>query len=258
MSATFVPSAIGSSPATGGRLWRFDSLPSTNLWARENIASLQPGDVIATQHQTAGRGRFERPWFAAPGASLALSLVLDGVALAGVAPNLAQAAALGVRRTLARTGIAALLQWPNDILVASRKIAGLLAESTDAGRRIVLGLGLNVNVPAATLKQEIPGRPATSMAVETGQAFELEAVQAELLINVVSALRELQAGGFAALAPEWAAHDALNGRSLRLALNETQTVEGNYAGVDELGRLRLTDKQGKSTAYWAGEVQRLR
>ena len=257
MPAPSAPPTIVPSPATGGRLWRFDSLPSTNQWARENNASLQPGDVIATQHQTAGRGRFDRPWFAAPGASLALSLVLDGVALAGVAPNLAQAAALGVRRTLARAGIAALLQWPNDILVENRKIAGLLAESTDAGRRIVLGLGLNVNVPAATLKRVIPERPATSLAVETGLAFDLEAVQAEVLESVVRALRELQAGGFAALAPEWAAHDALSGRSLRLALNETQTVEGRYAGVDELGRLCLTDKQGKNTAFWAGEVQRL-
>ena len=257
MSATFVPPTIHPSPATGGRLLCFDTLRSTNIWAREHIATLQPGDVVVTRHQTSGRGRFARPWFAAPGAGLTLSLVLDGAALAGVAPNLAQAAALGVRRTLARAGIAALLHWPNDVMVNCRKIAGLLAESTDAGRRIVLGLGLNVNLSAATLDAAIPDRPATSMAVETGHAFDLEAVQSEVIETVAHTLRELQVGGFAALATEWAEHDGLIGHPLRLALNEAQTVEGNYAGVDELGRLCLTDAHGERTAYWAGEVMKI-
>lgn len=257
MPATFAPPTIRPSPATGGRIWRFDTLPSTSGWARENIARLRPGDVVATRHQTAGRGRFDRRWFSAPGDSLALSLVLDGAALSGVAPNLAQAAALGVRRALARAGLAAMLHWPNDVLVNGRKIAGLLAESIDGGRRIVLGIGLNVNIPAATLAAAIPDRPATSMALEAGRRFEPEAVQSEILEKVTQAILELQAGSFAALAAEWAAHDGLCGQRLRLSLHETQAVEGRYAGLDRLGRLCLTDARGQCTAYWAGEVQKL-
>ncbi len=121
----------------------------------------------------------------------------------------------------------------------------------------MLGLGLNVNLSAAALDAAIPGRPTTSMAIETGNVFDLQSVQSEILTALAQTLRELQAGGFAALASEWAAHDGLSGQMLRLALNETQTVEGNYAGVDELGRLCLTDTHGIRTSYWAGEVQKL-
>jgi len=79
------------------------------------------------------------------------------------------------------TGLVPVLKFPNDVLLGDRKVAGVLAEARES--RVVLGLGINVNVPEAELPREID-RPATSLLVETGREVD----RAELLVELLERL----------------------------------------------------------------------
>jgi len=127
---------------------------STNDRARELAAAGAPhGTLVTTGEQTAGRGRQGRTWSAPAGQALLLSLVLRdpppllplraGLAVAGVA------------------GDAALVKWPNDVLLDGRKLAGILVEARPQDDWAVLGIGLNAAVDLAALPAEVRDRAAT-------------------------------------------------------------------------------------------------
>lgn len=79
------------------------------------------------------------------------------------------------------TGLEPEIKLPNDVLLAGRKTAGILAEARDG--RVVLGIGINVNVPGDELPTEIH-RPATSLLVETGSEID----RAELFVELLAVL----------------------------------------------------------------------
>src|SRR3954466_1874876 len=101
--------------------------------------------VLATDHQTAGRGRLDRRWDAPPGANLLVSLLLRD--LPDQPQLVSQRVALAARAACRRTaGVDVALKWPNDLLVDHRKVAGVLAQagSSVAGHFVVAGIGINV------------------------------------------------------------------------------------------------------------------
>ena len=115
--------------------------------------------VLIAEHQTAGRGRLGRTWSGTACAQLTLSV--------GVRPGhvpienwgwLPLAAGVAVVDTVAAEGkVRAGLKWPNDVMFADRKLAGILAEVANPNTFVVIGIGLNV-----TLSAEEAGDPAAT------------------------------------------------------------------------------------------------
>jgi BirA family transcriptional regulator, biotin operon repressor / biotin---[acetyl-CoA-carboxylase] ligase len=136
------------------------------------------GAVVATDEQTEGRGRLGRTWHAPPGSSLLFSIVLEPAVPGERLPELSVVAGAAVAEAVsAETGLVTTVKHPNDVLIGSRKVAGVLAESADG--RVVLGIGLNV---AQTL-DELPPRtdpPATSLALEGARTDRAELLAAIL------------------------------------------------------------------------------
>jgi BirA family transcriptional regulator, biotin operon repressor / biotin---[acetyl-CoA-carboxylase] ligase len=154
------------------------------------------GAVAVADHQTEGRGRRGRTWTDTPGTSVLASLVLrPGVPPARL-PELTPVAADACRDAIAAvTGLAAVVKAPNDVLVAGRKVAGVLGEAV-AGR-VVLGVGVNVNQPA----EELPAGtrlPATSLRVELGRPVPRAELLAELLLQLERRYDAWLSGGGAA------------------------------------------------------------
>src|SRR5262245_20240580 len=140
------------------------------------------GAVALTEEQTEGRGRLGRSWLSPPGVSLLFSLVLEPPVETAVLPELTLVAGEASAAAIAEvTGLTPEIKLPNDILLGGRKTAGILAEASDG--RVVLGIGVNVNVPAADLPQEVE-TPATSLLVEAGR----ETDRAELLVELLDRL----------------------------------------------------------------------
>ncbi len=136
------------------------------------------GTVVVADVQTAGRGRLGRTWEAPAGTSLLFSVVLTPQVAAERLPGLTLVAADAVVDALP---VAATIKHPNDVLVRGRKLAGILGEARDD--RVVLGIGINVNVPAELLPRETV-TPPTSLLLETGGEHDRGA----LLVAVLEAL----------------------------------------------------------------------
>ncbi len=239
-----------------GHVRVFDELASTNTWMLEHAGEVRHGDVVWARAQTTGRGRFARPWLSLPRRSLTISCALREEAFIPLGPNIGQFAACAVADTLARFGLPAALKWPNDVMVADRKIAGILVELAEAPAVLVLGIGLNVNGSAEDFRAAALDRPAISMQASAGNAFDVDAVLRVLLGQLQVWLDRAAAGGLALLRERWATSDWLAGHDI-----EVQTaagpVTGHYGGLDELGRLRLA-RTGGEEALWSGDVMRVR
>lgn len=137
---------------------------------------------MVAEEQTAGRGRLGRRWLASTGTSLLCSLQLRPDVPSERLPELTGVVAQAVAETLAElTGLKTELKFPNDVLVGGRKVAGVLAEAREG--RVVLGVGINVNVSAEELPREVD-RPATSLLAEIGHELD----RAELLVELLDRL----------------------------------------------------------------------
>jgi BirA family biotin operon repressor/biotin-[acetyl-CoA-carboxylase] ligase len=143
------------------------------------------GSTVATDHQTEGRGRFGRTWEDVPGRSILVSVVLRPLAPTADWPRLSvvagEAAAAAIRR---ETGLPASLRHPNDVVVAGRKLVGVLPEARD--RRVVLGIGVNVNQSSNELPTGTE-KPATSIRVELGRGVERAPLLAAILDELETA-----------------------------------------------------------------------
>lgn len=164
------------------------------------------GDVVIAGAQRAGRGRLGRAWIDAPGASLAVTVVVDR------APpeRLAIASAVGAARAAERVlGREVGIRWPNDLVVDGRKLAGILVEQDE--HKALIGIGLNVG---QTVWPEALAGIAVSLA-ELGVIVDRVGVAGALLESVDDAMRMDDA----AIVEAFAARDVLLGREATFLSN---------------------------------------
>jgi len=233
--------------------WELDSTSSELL--RRSAAAPDLSMVLA-ETQSAGRGRRGRAWLSPPGLNLYLSCLkrFDSgfAALAG----LSLAIGVIVLRTLESLDVAgAGLKWPNDVLAAvpgqaAGKLAGILVELSGEYQgpcAAVIGIGLNLRLTEALRAQA--GQPACDLAtLAGGTPPDRNRTAAALIAALATGLAQFERDGFAAFADEYARHDLLRDRPLRLS-GAGGERDGTGAGVDGRGALllRLPD----------GELQRI-
>ncbi len=162
-----------------GRPYRFVPVcPSTQRLLAEGDAE---GTVVATDHQTEGRGRLGRTWEDVPGRSLLFSLLLRPPVPMALWPELSLVAGEAVARALRDIGVDASLRHPNDVVVAGRKLVGVLPEASTG--RVVLGIGVNVNQTVEELPVETV-KPPTSVRLELGRTVERAPLLALVLADL--------------------------------------------------------------------------
>jgi BirA family biotin operon repressor/biotin-[acetyl-CoA-carboxylase] ligase len=139
------------------------------------------GAVALTEEQTEGRGRLGRTWHSPPGVSLLFSTLLEPRVETARLPELTIVAGETLREAIAHTtGLDPEIKLPNDILIGGRKTAGILAEAREG--RVVLGIGVNVNLS----QEALPEETATSLLVEKGSEVD----RVELLVEILDRLEQ--------------------------------------------------------------------
>jgi BirA family biotin operon repressor/biotin-[acetyl-CoA-carboxylase] ligase len=240
-----------------------EEAPSTNALVIERAHSgAAEGLVVVAEHQTSGRGRLDRTWETPARSGLTFSVLLRPTALQQSWPWLPLLTGYAVAKALKAAGFEASVKWPNDVLLADRKVAGILVEriETGDGPAAVVGIGLNVGMTA----EELPVPEATSLAVAGGVVPD----RTELLVSVLASLWESytawQEGGDLAgmrLAESYAAACATIGQQVRVDLPSGQALTGTATGIDPSGRL-LVEHAGEGgagrTAISAGDVVHVR
>jgi BirA family biotin operon repressor/biotin-[acetyl-CoA-carboxylase] ligase len=239
------------------------SLGSTNDLAKELAARGAPeGTVVVADEQTAGRGRMGRRWTAPPGTSLLCSILFRPDRSPLDAPQLTMVCSLAAADAVRIVGqLEVALKWPNDLVVASgprrgsgpwRKLAGVLTETGVVGDRlefVVVGLGINVNVPEHLLPDLAPS--ATSILAETGHSVDRAALLAALLAEVETRYLRLSEGETPHA--EWTARLATLGQSVQ-AVTADRVLIGVAEGVDQGGALLLRTADGALHRLVAGDV----
>jgi BirA family biotin operon repressor/biotin-[acetyl-CoA-carboxylase] ligase len=214
--------------------------------------------AVMADVQTAGRGRHGRTWGSSAG-NLHLSLLVrprGGAAEWGRLPLLA---GLAVAEALAEMGVDAALKWPNDVLSAGRKVAGVLVESSSAGGALesaVIGVGVNVSAVPEGLDPAV--RTQATCLAELVAAPDVAVVAAAVLARTAVWYHRLAAGEGGAVIAAWRSR-ALPwwGRDVE-ARSGDDVLRGRAVDVDESGALVLLLADGTRTLVHAGEVRELR
>jgi BirA family biotin operon repressor/biotin-[acetyl-CoA-carboxylase] ligase len=137
------------------------------------------GTIAVAEEQTEGRGRLGRTWEAPARTSVLVSVLLLPRVKAARLPELSLVAGGAVAEAIAEVaGIEPVVEFPNDILVGGRKVAGILAESSEG--RVVLGIGVNVNQTEDELPEDARTEP-TSLRLELGEPVDRAKLLAEIL-----------------------------------------------------------------------------
>lgn len=209
--------------------------------------------MASAEFQTRGRGRLEREWVAAPGTSLLCSILLRPQIDANELQLSVAIVALAARASLVRLcGVRPDLKWPNDLIVADAKIAGVLAEYV-AGEwpAVVVGIGVNL----------APTGPDDSRTTSVWQEAGVHVAPRALLDILLEELEWRRAmlesvEGRAALREEYTHSLATLGQRVRVHQIQGDS-RGVATGVDEMGRL-VVDIDGVSTVFASGDVVHLR
>ena len=240
---------------------RFEALPSTNTLALDLARADAPAwTTVVADRQTAGRGRLRRVWHSPPGCGLYCSVILRPSLLLEHLPRLTLAGGVAICRALEAMGVPApRIKWPNDILLAGRKVGGILTETaplTGAGSTpppVVIGIGLNLSTPLAAFPPAFRNR-ATSIAAATGLALDPESLLEKILAHLQAEVALLEDAGFDAILEEWRRRDGMRGQVLTWLNTIGEKVEGIGLGVDAAGLYHIRDRHGTVHEVLSGDL----
>jgi BirA family biotin operon repressor/biotin-[acetyl-CoA-carboxylase] ligase len=254
MNQQSLQAALGDLPLGGLRY--FPSLGSSNdealAWAAQSAPDLS---LVIADEQTAGRGREGRKWFTPAGTALAFSLILRPTA--EEIPHLTRTvglAAVSLADSLRRRSLSAQIKWPNDVLIAGRKAAGILTESVWSGENVeyvVIGIGVNV-ARSAIPPSELLQFPATSLEENLGSLPEREEVLHDILAALIAWRPRL---GTDELIRAWEQGLAFRGQQVQVAARGERNASCELIGLESDGSLRLMDEHGKPMTVRFGDVR---
>jgi BirA family biotin operon repressor/biotin-[acetyl-CoA-carboxylase] ligase len=245
-----------------------DEIGSTNTELARRLATDSMDawphlSVLATDTQTAGKGRLGRVWTAPAGASLAASvLVRPGRGRAfdqagyGWLPLIAGTAMASALARLVPGAARIELKWPNDVQIDGLKVCGILTELQPDGS-VIIGSGVNLSLTA----DQLPTPTSTSLAL-AGANVTVDDVLSAYLAELAPALDALSsAGGRAAetsIPAAVAARCNTIGQSVRVELPTGEKPVGTATGIDDRGCLIVETSTGESLVVAAGDVTHLR
>jgi len=238
------------------RLEVYEDMDSTNSHLMRAAQRGAPcGTLCLAERQRAGRGRRGRVWVSPFGTNIYLSLLWRYPSGSAALGGLSLAAGTAVAGVLEAEGVPDIgLKWSNDVLWYRRKLAGLLLEVTGEAQGpslVVLGLGLNTQLPAAQAAAiDQPWADLDSIVgLDTIGRNRLAARLAERLIDT---LARYGSDGLSPFLPEWERFDLHRGEPVEIRLAD-QSFLGLHAGVTPQGALRL-NMDGNIRTFQAGEV----
>ncbi len=261
----------------GQERYHKESLDSTNAFlntlAKENAVE---GTLVSADVQTAGKGRRGRSWEAESGTSLLFSVLLRPKCQPDIAPQLTPLMAMAVTKVIREhCGLEAKIKWPNDVVINSKKVCGILTEMELKGSEIdhvIIGTGINLN--QTKLPLELCGR-ATSLLLEKREAQNTSATLQETLLGqlgdsnadfnkeeilgrVLEAFEAyyetfLQTESFSEFVKKY--NEWLVSRDKQVkVLDPKGEFTGISRGINEKGELLVELPNGEMIAVYAGEV----
>ena len=219
--------------------------------SRLAAAGCASGTTVGAEEQTAGLGRYGRAWHSEPGSGLYFSVILRFPFTADTMPVVTLALGLAAGDAILKaTDVACDLRWPNDVLIQSKKCAGILTQLE--GSAIIAGIGINVNHSA--FPDEL-GAIATSLRIASGRVQSRERLLVEILASIDSYCGLLEREGKEPILDMFTrASSYVYGR--RVSVDQGDSVlQGTTVGLNAAGFLMLRGDDGKQNVIIAGGVR---
>ena len=211
--------------------------------ARLARAGARHGTIVIADAQTKGRGREGRTWLS-PAGGLYLSAVMRPPLPLNLVPPMTLAIGVGLCDALRAVGANATLKWPNDVLIDSKKLAGVLVESQSQGNKldcVIVGIGVN-------LAGESPLPTAVTLE-EAGVSIDRETFVEVLLEHVEHWIDRYIATGLQEVSGAWVE------RMAKHLVARSSSITGEIAGLDDDGALLLRDDTGTLHRIRSGDVE---
>jgi len=237
----------------GKKVYYFDSLNSTMNVAMElGLKGLPEGTIILAESQTKGKGRLGRSWFSPKYKGIYLSLILRPRILPSQAPILTLLSAVSFCEAIKEvTGLDPQIKWPNDILLAHKKVGGILTELSAEMDRInfvVIGCGLNVNNDKKAL---ISG--ATSLREHKKEKINRVSLLQEILRKIETNLLFLEAKGAKPILEKWREYSVTLNKRVKVYCQK-EHIEGEAIDIDADGALLVRKDSGVVERVSSGDV----
>ena len=219
----------------------FDTLPSTNLYLKENYNSLDNLTLVYTNHQTEGRGRLGRTWI--DGDDLLFSILIKDNMTKPTDYTFLMA--ITFVNVLKKYNLNSSIKWPNDIIVNKKKISGILLEgiSEDNLKAVIIGCGLNTNT--TSFPKEIFFK-ATSMTKELKVKIDKEKLLDEIIVEFESLYNSYTNNKL----------DLFNlVRNNLYAMNKV--IRFVYDGLEQIGSIKGIDDEGRLLVNTRGNILHL-
>ncbi len=223
----------------GRNIFLYDETDTTNNRAKENSSS-PDGSVFIAETQYGGKGSRGRAWSSPRGNGIYLTVLLKPDLPPSQAAQATLAAGLAVCRAI---GHGAQIKWPNDIVIGSKKVCGILTEmSSEADTVNYIACGIGVNVNDESFGGELENK-ATSMYIESGVKYRRSDVAAQILNELERVYKQFSDGGLAPILDEYRSNCVTLGREVSVIF-KNKTVVGTATDVDEYGVLSVCTDDG--------------
>ncbi len=248
-----------STKLIGRRIHFFNSLSSTNNMALELARKGHPeGSLIICDTQTNGRGRLGREWSSPMGVNLYASVILRPKATAHELQGFTLLGAVAVAEAVARFSKKPVaVKWPNDILLGSKKVAGILMEmytEAEMAKFVIVGIGVNINMDPLLLPAPL-NREATSIKSASGLDVSRAEFTRTLCHTLESWYNIFLNKGLSAIIDAWRGYFTAEGHTVRVR-SHNKTIKGICMGVDHSGALLLRDSTGVTQKILSGDLIR--
>ena len=164
----------------GKKILHFETIESTNNYAKKIALEELDGTVIISEEQTKGRGRVGKQWYSKSGEGIWMSIILKPDIIPQKSPFITLIAGASIVKALNKLGVETFIKWPNDITINNKKVAGILTElSAEVDKINYIVLGIGINTKTVKFSQEI-SEIATSLYKEGYEISRVDIVRSIL------------------------------------------------------------------------------
>ena len=239
------------------KIIHLEKVDSTNNYAQKYFNSLPDRSLITAQSQTNGKGRGGKTWISSNTSNLYASYIMKNISFSPCKASwVGGLAALYAISEITENSTDYWIKWPNDIYNKTKKIAGILCE-TSIGQNnqingVIIGIGININMP----KQELDriDKPATSILIETGVSTSISSVSDILLSNLNRFYDIILTKNIDSIFELWKKENALIGKNVEIVSGSNTILNAKVLDIENSGELVVADNNATIHKIYSGDV----
>ena len=237
----------------GKNVLHFETIDSTNDYAKKIGNELRDGSVIISEEQTKGKGRLGRVWESKAGEGIWMSIILKPNIIPNKAPFITLIAGASIVKALNILGVDAKIKWPNDITINNKKLSGILTElSAEIERVNYIVVGIGMNVKDTDFEEELQDK-ATSLYKENYNVSRVDIVEEILCQFEKLYLDYIEKDDKKEVLDICRQYSAIINKEIYVIKNDQKELV-DCIGINEEGNLIIKNKDGKLEEIMSGEV----